>query len=66
MKFFIKRESLNIKKFRYYILNKKAGYITAVEDSRDQTVMELLPDWVIKKDLAPVGRWIKILKDFFY
>ena len=47
---------LIFKEFRYYILNKKQGYITAVEDSRDRTVMELLPDWVIRKDLFPVGR----------
>lgn len=43
-------------KFRYYIMNKKGGYITAVDDPREKTVMELLPDWVIKKELAPVGR----------
>lgn len=49
-------EKLEYKEFRYYILNKKAGYITATEDFRDKTVMELLPDWVIQKDLAPVGR----------
>ncbi len=47
---------LEYKDFRYYILNKKAGYITAVEDPKEKTVMELLPSWVIKKDLAPVGR----------
>lgn len=47
---------LEYKEFRYYILNKKAGYVTAVEDPRDKTVMDLLPDWVIRKDLAPVGR----------
>ena len=51
-----KEEIIKYKKFRYYILNKKSGYITAVEDPKDKTVMELLPDWVIKKDLAPVGR----------
>lgn len=49
-------EVIKYKKFRYYILNKISGYITAVDDPRDKTVMELLPDWVIKKDLAPVGR----------
>lgn len=49
-------ETLTYKKYRYYILNKEAGYITAVEDGRDKTVMELLPEWVIRKDLAPVGR----------
>lgn len=53
---FYQERKLEYKKFRYYILNKKAGYITAVEYARDQTVMDLLPDWVIKKDLAPVGR----------
>lgn len=47
---------IEYKEFRYYMMNKKAGYITAVEDLKDKTVMELLPDWVIKKDLAPVGR----------
>lgn len=47
---------LEYKEFRYYIMNKKAGYITATEDPKEKTVMELLPEWVIKKDLAPVGR----------
>lgn len=51
-----KGEIIKYKKFRYYILNKKSGYITAVDDPRDKTVMDLLPEWVIKKDLAPVGR----------
>ena len=49
-------EIIKYKKFRYYILNKKEGYITAVDDPKDKTVMDLLPEWVIKKDLAPVGR----------
>ena len=51
-----KDEIIKYKKFRYYILNKKSGYITAVDDPRDKTVMDLLPEWVIRKDLAPVGR----------
>ena len=49
-------EKLHYKKFRYYVLYKIAGYITATEDFREKTVMELLPDWVVKKDLFPVGR----------
>ena len=49
-------EKLEYKKFRYYIMNKKSGYITATEDFKEDTVMDLLPEWVIKKDLAPVGR----------
>ncbi len=51
-----KEEIIKYKKFRYYILNKISGYITAVDDPREKTVMDILPDWVIKKDLAPVGR----------
>ena len=51
-----KKEIIKYKKFRYYILNKISGYITAVDDPREKTVMDILPDWVIKKDLAPVGR----------
>lgn len=47
---------LGYKEFRYYIMYKRAGYITATEDPKEKTVMELLPEWVIKKDLAPVGR----------
>ncbi len=47
---------IKYKKFRYYILNKISGYITAVDDPKEKTVMDILPDWVIKKDLAPVGR----------
>jgi len=53
-------ERLEYKEFRYYIMNKKAGYITATEDIREATVMDLLPEWVIRKDLAPVGRVEKI------
>ena len=49
-------QRLEYKEFRYYIMNKKAGYITATEDAKESTVMDLLPEWVIKKDLAPVGR----------
>jgi len=49
-------ERLEYKEFRYYIMNKKAGYITATEDFKENTVMDLLPEWVIRKDLAPVGR----------
>ena len=41
-------------KFVYYILNKPAGYITATEDTREKTVMDLLPP--SKRSLFPVGR----------
>lgn len=38
------------------MLNKPAGYVTATQDARDQTVMELLPQQVRHLDLKPVGR----------
>ena len=47
---------LTYKKFRYYMMNKPAGVITATEDSRHNTVMDILPEWVVKKELFPVGR----------
>jgi 16S rRNA pseudouridine516 synthase len=51
-----KSKVLVYKEFRYYILNKLSGYVTALVDSKSPTVMELLPEWVNKKDLFPVGR----------
>ena len=38
------------------MLNKPAGYVTATEDPRDKTVMELLPAEYRSQDLKPVGR----------
>lgn len=51
-----KNDNLEYKEFRYYVMHKPSGYITATEDFREKTVMEILPEWVIKKDLFPVGR----------
>ena len=38
------------------MLNKPAGYVTATEDAKEQTVMELLPKEYRHLDLKPVGR----------
>ena len=38
------------------MLNKPAGYVTATEDARERTVMELLPTEMKHMDLKPVGR----------
>ena len=38
------------------MLNKPAGFVTATEDPRDRTVMELLPNEYRNQDLKPVGR----------
>ncbi|WP_319370709.1 pseudouridine synthase [uncultured Ilyobacter sp.] len=52
----IRETILEYKENRFYVLNKVAGFITATEDPKEKTVMELLPKWVNKKDLFPVGR----------
>ena len=38
------------------MLNKPAGYVTATEDARDKTVMELIPQKYRGCDVKPVGR----------
>ena len=40
--------------FVYYLLHKPAGYVSATEDKRDKTVMELVAS--DRKGLFPVGR----------
>lgn len=41
----------------YYVkLHKPAGYITAVDDPRHSTVMELVPDYFSSLEVYPVGR----------
>ncbi|MGL4641852.1 MAG: pseudouridine synthase [Cetobacterium sp.] len=44
------------KELKYYIMYKVAGYITAMEDMNKKTVAELLPDFVDKRSVSPVGR----------
>ncbi len=39
----------------YWMLHKPAGVVTATRDSREKTVMELLPG-IRRSDLSPVGR----------
>lgn len=38
------------------MLNKPAGFVTATQDAREKTVMELLPETMKHWDLKPVGR----------
>lgn len=44
------------REFYYYILNKPQGVITATEDDRHKTVLDLLLPIDRNKSLAPVGR----------
>ena len=39
-----------------FLLNKPRGFVTATEDPREKTVMELLPPELRHLDLKPVGR----------
>ncbi|GAA2913456.1 pseudouridine synthase [Enterococcus pseudoavium] len=49
-------ERLNYQEFYYYLLHKPAGVVSATEDPRDQTVMDLFSVKDFRKDLFPVGR----------
>lgn len=42
--------------FVYYLLNKPAGVISATEDKRHRTVLDLLDDTARLKEVFPVGR----------
>lgn len=42
-------------KFQYFMLNKPTGVVSATEDKRDKTVIDLIQT-VKRKDLFPVGR----------
>lgn len=49
-------KDFKFKKNIYLILNKPEGYISATEDKKDKTVLELVPDNLYRKDLFPAGR----------
>ena len=49
-------EVLGGKRFVVAMLNKPAGYVTATEDKSERTVMELLPEALLRQDVKPVGR----------
>jgi len=47
---------LNIKEFIYLMLNKPKGYVSATEDKKDKTVLELVPKQLYRNTLFPAGR----------
>ena len=49
-------EALSTEKHLHLMLNKPAGCLTATEDGRGATVMDLLPEPLRKRGLGPVGR----------
>lgn len=42
-------------KYRYLLLHKPAGYVTATTDKKEKTVLDLVPE-SMRKNLFPVGR----------
>lgn len=49
-------ERVEYSEFVYILLNKPEGYVSATEDGRDPTVLELLPEGVRRRGLFPCGR----------
>ena len=49
-------EDIGYRRFTYIMLHKPAGVLSAVEDKRQQTVLDLLPEELQKRGLSPVGR----------
>ena len=52
----IKGENLLQTEFVYIMLNKPQGVVSASEDKRDKTVVDILPDELKRKNLFPAGR----------
>ena len=47
---------LTYKRFTYIMLNKPEGYVSATDDAKEKTVLDLLNDEERRKDLFPCGR----------
>lgn len=52
----VKGEPLLQTEFTYIMLNKPKGVVSASEDKRDKTVVDILPDELKRKNLFPAGR----------
>ena len=52
----VDKEDLIIKKYLYLILNKPAGYVSATTDNKDRTVLDLVPQEYLHRNLFPAGR----------
>ena len=52
----VQGEPLVYRRFTWVMLNKPAGYLSATEDGRGATVLDLLPPELQRQGLFPVGR----------
>ena len=53
---FFAGERIAYRRFTYILLNKPDGYVSATEDGREKTVLDLLPEKLQKLALFPCGR----------
>ena len=53
---YVGNELMEYEEHYHFILNKPGGYITATEDTRDETVLDLLNEQDQNKEVFPVGR----------
>ena len=51
-------EALSYSRFTYLMLHKPAGVLSAARDSRQKTVLDLLPPELRRRGLSPVGRTV--------
>ena len=49
-------EVVHYRRNTYVLLNKPDGYVSATEDKREKTVLDLLPEEVTKFEVFPCGR----------
>ena len=49
-------KTVSYRKYTYIMLNKPEGYVSATEDGRERTVLDLLPSDMKKDKLFPCGR----------
>ena len=47
---------ITFQRFVYYMMHKPAGVLSAARDSRAETVVDLLPPEMVRRDLFPAGR----------
>ena len=52
----VKGEVLTWRRFTWLMMNKPAGLLSATEDGRQKTVLDLLPQELQRQELFPVGR----------
>lgn len=52
----INNVQLNIRKSIYLVMNKPKGYISATEDKKMETILDLISEEYVNRNIFPVGR----------